>query len=109
MENNSEDYSDILKYTLILKYKISDKHVSSNTVSLESQSANEMEVVDINKKQQYRLESKTSDQINDFVRKLGFLVKDRKGGDYVKVFLRMSEVSIKYFYLSNKQVSKCVT
>lgn len=36
---------------------------------------------------------KNSEQIRDFVRKLGFLDKDQKGGDRVKNFLYLSQVN----------------
>ena len=39
---------------------------------------------------------KNSEQIRDFVRKLGFLDKDQKGGDRVKNFLHLSQVNKLY-------------
>ena len=37
-------------------------------------------------------ECKTSDQINDFVRKLGFIDKDKEEGVSIKHFLHLSQV-----------------
>ena len=41
-----------------------------------------------------RKESWTREQINDFVRKLGFLDTQREGGDQIKHFLHINEVHI---------------
>lgn len=40
-----------------------------------------------------RREKWNREQIGDFVRKLGFLDKDKEGGDRIKLFLRLSQVS----------------
>ena len=40
-----------------------------------------------------RREKWNREQIGDFVRKLGFLDKDKEGGDRIKHFLRLSQVS----------------
>ena len=44
---------------------------------------------------QHCKERKTSEQINDFVRKLGFMDKEKEGGDFIKDFLYFSQVSLK--------------
>ena len=39
-----------------------------------------------------RKEFKNNEQIDDFLRKLGFMDKEREGGDFIKQFLHLSQV-----------------
>lgn len=45
------------------------------------------------------------DQLGEFVRKLGFLDRDKGGGDQLKCFLKINEVS---FVILNNLQSPCV-
>ena len=42
-----------------------------------------------------RMERKTGEQIEDFVRKLGFMDKEKEEGNSIKQFLHLSQVGIK--------------
>lgn len=41
-----------------------------------------------------RKERKNREQINDFLRKLGFMDKEKEGGDLIKQFLHLSQVCL---------------
>ena len=41
-----------------------------------------------------RRERKSREQINDFLRKLGFMDKEKEGGDLIKQFLHLSQVHV---------------
>ena len=44
---------------------------------------------------QSRMERKTGEQIDDFVRKLGFMDKEKEGGNLIKQFIHLSQVGLK--------------
>ena len=43
--------------------------------------------------EEVRKEKKNSEQIRDFVRKLGFVDEEKKGGDQIRHFLQLNQVS----------------
>ena len=49
-----------------------------------------------------RKENWNREQINDFVRKLGFLDAQKEGGDQIKHFLHINEVHFKLYLWVNK-------
>ena len=56
-----------------------------------------------------RTENWNREQINDFVRKLGFLDAQREGGNQIKHFLHINEVSIKHVLYVHVHVYKLCT
>ena len=48
-------------------------------------------------KPQLRKERKNAEQINDFLRKIGFVDKEKEGGHFIKQFLHLSQVLYIFF------------
>ncbi len=53
-------------------------------------------------------ERKTEEQINDFLRKLGFMDKEKEGGDFIKQFLHLSQVRDDKFVKWLRKLYVCV-
>ena len=75
---------ETLNYTMLLHYNIPSQPHTSQNQKLPSE---------------VEIEKWNIDQIGEFVRKLGFLDRDKGGGDQLKCFLKINEVSFLFLTL----------
>ena len=86
-----------LEYEPVSVVLESDTTTASKGNEIQSQ---EIKLADIQNNP--RKECKSNGQIDDFLRKLGFMDKEKEGGDFIKQFLHLSQV--KYIHCLNTRI-----
>ena len=89
---SGEDLGGTLKGELYLEYE--PFYAASESEAVDSSRGGS-----VRSQPQQRKERKNAEQINDFLRKIGFVDSEKEGGDFIKQFLHLSQVVDVFFPL----------